>query len=84
MASMLLNMKGGGLTQQQVAKELEQWVKKMKCSGSSGIGIETFEDIKVGIDPSPLDETKCDKISSVNGVKISVNFISVRVSRVDI
>ena len=58
--SRLHRMKGGTHTQLQVAKDLEQWVKKMKCSGSSGIGIESFEDIKVGIDPSPLDAAACD------------------------
>ena len=35
-------------------RELDQWVKKLKCSGSSGIGIESFPYIKVGVDPSPV------------------------------
>ena len=51
-------MKGGGITE-QVAKDLEQWVKKMKCSGVGGLDIETFEDVTVGIDSSPLDENNC-------------------------
>ena len=41
-------------TQHKIARELDQWVKKLKCSGSSGIGIESFPDIKVGVDPSPV------------------------------
>ena len=41
---------------QQVAKDLDQWVKKMKCSGTSGVGIESFADIRVGIDHSPVNE----------------------------
>ena len=43
------------LSEDKVARELEQWVKKMKCSGTSGIGIETFPDIVVGVDPSPVE-----------------------------
>ena len=39
-----------------VSKTLEQWIKKLKCSGSSGIGLETFPDIRVGVDPSPVTE----------------------------
>ena len=41
---------------QQVAKDLDQWVKKLKCSGTSGVGIESFADIRVGIDHSPVNE----------------------------
>jgi hypothetical protein len=41
---------------QQVAKDLDQWAKKMKCSGTSGVGIESFADIRVGIDHSPVNE----------------------------
>ena len=39
-----------------VSRTLEQWIKKLKCSGSSGIGLETFTDIRVGLDPAPLTE----------------------------
>ena len=39
-----------------VSRTLEQWIKKLKCSGSSGIGLETFSDIRVGVDPSPVAE----------------------------
>ena len=43
-------------TERSVWRRLEQWVKKLKCSGSSGISLETFKDINVGVDPSPLAE----------------------------
>ena len=33
----------------EYAKELEQWLKKMKCTGVTGIRLENFGDIKVGI-----------------------------------
>ena len=39
-----------------VSRTLEQWIKKLKCSGSSGIGLETFSDIRVGVDPTPVTE----------------------------
>ena len=39
-----------------IAQELEQWIKKMRCSGSTGIGIESFADIRVGVDPSDVEE----------------------------
>ena len=29
-----------------MARKLDQFVKKMKCSGATGVGIETFKDIK--------------------------------------
>jgi hypothetical protein len=40
-------------------------VKKLKCSGTSGVGIESFEDIRVGIDNSPVigDSIKYDPIT---------------------
>ena len=39
-----------------VSRTLEQWIKKLKCSGSSGIGLETFSDIRVGVDPAPVSD----------------------------
>ena len=39
-----------------VSRTLEQWIKKLKCSGSSGIGLETFSDIRVGVDPTPVSD----------------------------
>ena len=36
-------------TPEEYAKELEQWLKKMKCTGVTGIRLESFCDIKVGI-----------------------------------
>ena len=43
------------LSGDKVPRDLEQWVKKMKCSGTSGIGLETFPEIVVGVDPSPVE-----------------------------
>jgi len=40
---------------EQLARELEQWIKKLRCSGSTGLSIETFPDVKVGVDPSPVN-----------------------------
>ena len=42
--------------QQTIAQELDQWIKQLKCSGSTGIEIESFKDIKVGVDPSKVKE----------------------------
>jgi len=39
---------------EQIAKELEQWIKKLKCSGNTGISIDLFPEIRIGIDPSPV------------------------------
>lgn len=41
------------------AKELEQWLKKMKCTGATGVTLEQFAELKVGV----LD-TKVDPCSS--------------------
>ena len=39
-----------------VSRQLDQWVKKLKCSGTSGgVGLESFKDIRVGVNPSPVD-----------------------------
>lgn len=38
----------------RLAHELEQWVKKMKCSGTTGLSLESFPDIRIGVDPSPV------------------------------
>ena len=40
-----------------LARRLEQFVKKMKCSGATGVGIENFKDIKVGINPEDVHVT---------------------------
>lgn len=37
------------------ARELDQWVKKMKCSGATGLDISSFPEIKVGLDPGPVE-----------------------------
>jgi len=64
------------LSVDKLARDLEQWVKKMKCSGSSGIGLETFPDIRVGVDPSPVesyqhytDENHKSDINSEDSIK---------------
>ena len=33
---------------------LEQWIKKLKCSGCTGTELESFSDIRVGVDPAPV------------------------------
>ena len=39
-----------------VSRQLDQWVKKLKCSGTAGgIGLESFKDIRVGVNPCPVD-----------------------------
>lgn len=42
-------------TVDEYAKELEQWLKKMKCTGVTGIRLESFKEIKVGINEEPVD-----------------------------
>lgn len=42
-------------TVDEYAKDLEQWLKKMKCTGVTGIRLESFADIKVGINEEQLD-----------------------------
>merc|ERR1719430_1391513 len=37
------------------ARELDQWVKKMKCSGATGLDISSFPEIKVGLDQGPVE-----------------------------
>ena len=34
---------------EKLARELEQWTKKMRCSGTTGSRLESFKDIKVGV-----------------------------------
>ena len=46
---------GEGQTAGQIARALDQWVKQMKCSGDTGLGIESFKDIRVGVDDSDVD-----------------------------
>merc|ERR1712223_608579 len=42
-------------TVDQYAKDLEQWLKKMKCTGVSGVRLESFSDINVGILAEDVD-----------------------------
>jgi hypothetical protein len=41
------------------AKDLEQWLKKMKCSGATSTRLENFTEIKVGVADMPVDS--CSK-----------------------
>ena len=34
----------------EYAKELNQWLKKMRCTGVTGVRLESFVDIKIGIE----------------------------------
>ena len=34
--------------------QLEQWIKKLKCSGCTGTELESFPDVNVGCDASPV------------------------------
>ena len=65
-------IQGSDLSSFGLHRTLEQWVKKLKCSGSSGISLESFSDIKVGVDPSPItskDKTKIFDITSDDDIK---------------
>ena len=33
---------------------MSQWLKKMKCTGVTGVRLESFGDIKIGINDEPL------------------------------
>ena len=63
-----------------IAQELEQWVKKMRCSGSTGLGIESFGDIRVGVDPSDVEEgcasydpIECEDVRKIVNSEININ-----------
>ena len=56
---------------QNVHRILEQWIKKLKCSGSSGIGLETFTDIKVDVDPSPVDRNVSKSLDIVTSKELT-------------
>ena len=34
--------------------EIEQWIKKLKCSGCTGTELESFPDVHVGCDLAPV------------------------------
>lgn len=46
--------KRGEKNQEKYARDLDQWLKKMKCSGATGMRLEQFKDIKVGVLPDPV------------------------------
>ena len=50
----------------RVSRQLDQWVKKLKCSGSSGIGLETFKEVRVGVDPSPVVRGKQQSLDTID------------------
>ena len=58
---------------ERAAKTLDQWVKKMKCSGDSGLGIESFKDIRVGVDGSTV-ENGCDNYDPITEKDIFKGF----------
>ena len=65
------------ISKRSVTQELEQWVKKMRCSGTTGIGIESFADIRVGVDQSEVleDSVSYDTVTSediINNTEISL------------
>jgi len=63
--------------QDKWAREMDQWVKKMKCNVSTGMKLEQFKDIKVGIYQSdvvwgaptfePYPDLKCETDYSYSG-----------------
>ncbi|CAB4068287.1 SETD7 [Lepeophtheirus salmonis] len=44
----------GESDQERYSRELEQWIRKMKCTGNGGMRLEQFKDIKVGLDTNPI------------------------------
>ena len=42
------------MRRETVSWQLEQWIKKLKCSGCTGTELESFRDIHVGLDPAPV------------------------------
>ena len=63
-----------------ISQELEQWIKKMRCSGSTGIGIESFADIRVGVDPSDVEEgcasydtIECEDVRKIVNSETNIN-----------
>jgi hypothetical protein len=47
---------GADWKEKRIARALDQWVKKMKCSGQYGLGIESFKEIKVGVVDSNVED----------------------------
>ena len=52
--------------EKRITRALDQWVKKMKCSGQSGLGIESFKDIRVGVDDSNVEDG-CASFDPITG-----------------
>ena len=51
-----------------------QWIKKMKCSGDTGLGIESFQDIHVGVDDEGVDEDD-ESYDTVNEEELLEQFL---------
>ena len=51
-----------------------QWIKKMKCSGDTGLGIESFQDINVGVDDEEVDEDD-ESYDTVNEEELLEQFL---------
>ena len=58
-------------------------MKKLKCSGSSGVGIETFQEIKVGVDPSDVVEDSTT-LSPVTEKSRDIKALSVGIKNLDL
>ena len=52
------------MKEKKISRCLDQWIKKMKCSGESGLGIESFKDVLVGVDGSKV-ENGCESYDPV-------------------
>ncbi len=37
------------------SKDLDQWLRKMKCTGVTGVSLTNFADVKVGVNPEKLE-----------------------------
>ena len=47
--------------------QLEQWIKKLKCSGCTGTELESFRDVTVGVDSAPVSsEAEACQISDIS------------------
>ena len=40
--------------QERQAREIEQWLRKVKCTGGGGSRLEQYKDLKIGPYPTPV------------------------------
>ena len=83
-------MVGSKPERRNVSRQLDQWVKKLKCSGTGGgLALESFKDIRVGLNTCPVDlgrQQSLDPIDSeelkdlVGDDRTSTSLITVRLS----